>query len=167
MSTTSSSSGSRPNSRNYDTGFPDWFASRTTSLRHPDAIVDPSFAISSEHIDPAKTQHRSLMSLLRKHRRAMSSGKSSEGHLSRVSVDYASEFAVTDSSADISHHSSHDPVATTLHRSSADSDRLIHMDLSKKISGVIPLFEHSDDGDLNDGTARRRTNIFRKLMSKN
>ncbi|KAI1260960.1 hypothetical protein F5Y18DRAFT_218535 [Xylariaceae sp. FL1019] len=79
MSMTSNSTGdSRPTSRHAHTGFPDSFASHTTSLRHPDAIVDPDFAICAEEIDPAKLLSKSKHSLLRKHRRTISSGKITE-----------------------------------------------------------------------------------------
>ncbi|KAI0597348.1 hypothetical protein F4775DRAFT_560830 [Biscogniauxia sp. FL1348] len=75
MSTISTStSSSRPTSRNYDTGFPDSFASCTTSLRHPDAIIDPAYSISTEDVDPAKTFHRSRKSFLSKHKRTISHG---------------------------------------------------------------------------------------------
>ncbi|KAI0390860.1 hypothetical protein F5Y17DRAFT_461357 [Xylariaceae sp. FL0594] len=76
-STTGSSAGSSSSSssRLNDTGFPESFAAFTTSRRHPDARVDPGFAISSEHIDPARTLKRSQTSLLRKHRRTTDYGK--------------------------------------------------------------------------------------------
>ncbi len=77
MSTTSvSTNGSRPgSSRNYDTGFPEWFAAHTTSLRHPDAITTPGASISADDLDPAKALHRSKHSLLSKHKRTISHGK--------------------------------------------------------------------------------------------
>ncbi|KAI0472615.1 hypothetical protein GGR56DRAFT_572811 [Xylariaceae sp. FL0804] len=80
MSTASSSSSdSRPSSRyGYDTGFPDSFAQTTTSMRHPDAVVDPGFSISSEDIDPSKTFSRSRRSFLAKHRRTISHGRISQ-----------------------------------------------------------------------------------------
>ncbi|KAI0147021.1 hypothetical protein GGR57DRAFT_281866 [Xylariaceae sp. FL1272] len=76
MSVTSNSTGdSRPTSQHHHTGFPDSFARHTTSLRHPDAIVDPDYAICAEEIDPSKLLNKSRHSLLRKHRRTISSGK--------------------------------------------------------------------------------------------
>ncbi|RYP61998.1 hypothetical protein DL771_009909 [Monosporascus sp. 5C6A] len=79
MSTTSvSTDDSRPTSRNYDTGFPDWFAARTTSLRHPDAIVGSGAYISAEDLDPDKAIRRSKRRLLAKHRRTISHGKIKE-----------------------------------------------------------------------------------------
>jgi hypothetical protein len=75
MSTTSiSSTDSRPSSRGYDTGFPESFATHTTSMRHPDAKLAPDAYISAEDIDPAKTMQRSRHSLLHKHRRTISHG---------------------------------------------------------------------------------------------
>ncbi|RYO90679.1 hypothetical protein DL766_006168 [Monosporascus sp. MC13-8B] len=76
MSTVSASTNdSRPTSRNYDTGFPDWFAAHTTSLRHPDAIVGSGACISAEDFDPDKAIRRSKRRLLAKHRRTLSHGK--------------------------------------------------------------------------------------------
>lgn len=76
MSTASiSSDNSRPTSRNYDTGFPDWFAAHTTSLRHPDAITTPGTCISAEDLDPSRALNRSKNSLLAKHKRTISHGK--------------------------------------------------------------------------------------------
>lgn len=76
MSTVSTSTNdSRPTSRNYDTGFPDWFATRTTSLRHPDAIVGSGAYISAEDLDPDKAIRRSKRRLLAKHKRTLSHGK--------------------------------------------------------------------------------------------
>ncbi|RYP28171.1 hypothetical protein DL767_007319 [Monosporascus sp. MG133] len=76
MSTVSASTNdSRPTSRNYDTGFPDWFAAHTTSLRHPDAIVGLGACISAEDLDPDKVIRRSKRRLLAKHRRTISHGK--------------------------------------------------------------------------------------------
>lgn len=76
MSTSSISSGSsRPTSRNYDTGFPEWFAAHTTSLRHPDAITTPGACISAEDLDPSKALRRGKRSLMAKHKRTLSHGK--------------------------------------------------------------------------------------------
>ncbi|KAI1395232.1 hypothetical protein F4819DRAFT_501198 [Hypoxylon fuscum] len=72
MSTPSSS---RRTSRNYDTGFPEAFAERTTSLRHPEANVSPGACISAEDIDPSKTMQRTRRSVLAKHRRTISHGR--------------------------------------------------------------------------------------------
>ncbi|CAJ2502720.1 Uu.00g101140.m01.CDS01 [Anthostomella pinea] len=78
-SNSSTASGSRPTSRSHDTGFPDSFAYYTTSLRHPDAIVDPGFSISAEDVDANKALHRSRRHLLAKHRRTISHGKIAQG----------------------------------------------------------------------------------------
>ncbi|KAI1824296.1 hypothetical protein F4861DRAFT_272164 [Xylaria intraflava] len=166
MSTTSSSSsGSRPTSRNYDTGFPDSFASRTTSMRHPDAIIDPDFAICSEHIDPAKTLQRSLMSLLRKHRRTMSSAKSIEGTLGRVSTDHRS----SSSAADATYEQSHDTSAGIAQPLNVHMDHLNPIEAAEKALGISSHSDshHADDSDLQEGEDRRRSKIFWKLMSKN
>lgn len=99
MSTASFSSGnSRPTSRNYDTGFPDWFATHTTSLRHPDAITTPGASISAEDLDPSKALRRSKQSLMAKHRRTLSHGKiapepnQNQGqHLTETNLDHAGD----------------------------------------------------------------------------
>ncbi|KAK8115186.1 hypothetical protein PG999_007255 [Apiospora kogelbergensis] len=77
----------------YDTGFPDSFAARTTSLRHPDANTSPGACISAEDIDPAKTLHRSRRSLLRKkHRRTISHGVITEAEA--AIAEYQNDSAV-------------------------------------------------------------------------
>ncbi|ORY64938.1 uncharacterized protein BCR38DRAFT_431383 [Pseudomassariella vexata] len=75
MSTTSNTSSRRPSSRDYITGFPDSFAGRTTSLRHPDANTAPGASISAEDIDPARTLQRSRRSFHNKYKRTISYGK--------------------------------------------------------------------------------------------
>ncbi|KAI2640147.1 hypothetical protein GGS21DRAFT_400906 [Xylaria nigripes] len=135
-SSSSTNNNNRRSSRHYDTGFPDSFASRTTSMRHPDAIVDPGFAISGEHIDSAKSMHRSLMSLLHKHRRTMSLSKSSEGAISPTST---SGFSDADSAADLAHDHFHGAEAEVSH-----------------------LALDADEGE----ERRGRSMIFRKLISK-
>jgi hypothetical protein len=58
MSSISSTGSRRPSSRDYDTGFPESLAARTTSLRHPEANTAPGACISAHDIDPARALHR-------------------------------------------------------------------------------------------------------------
>jgi hypothetical protein len=166
MSTASySSNGSRPTSRHHDTGFPDFFASCTTSLRHPDAVVDPGFAISAEHIDPAKTLQRSRKSLLRKHRRTISHGKINEDSFAR---DYTERPSLGVSATEGTDEISHNIAADVAHSSNAGGEPLSRTEEHEHdhILGLSTVFQHvTDDGD--DGDERRRDKILRKLMHKN
>ncbi|KAI0912090.1 hypothetical protein F4824DRAFT_445144 [Ustulina deusta] len=163
MSTTSySTSDSRPTSRHYETGFPDSFASCTTSMRHPDAILDPGFAISAEHIDPAKTLHRSRKSLLRKHRRTISYGKINEGTLGQNFTERPhSRLSAADSATELVDQKSHDLAQP----SKAGAESPSRAKGSESILGISPGFQYTDDGE-HDGDERRRNKIFRKLMNK-
>ncbi|KAJ8133467.1 hypothetical protein O1611_g147 [Lasiodiplodia mahajangana] len=157
MSTSScSTSGSRPTSRHHDTGFPDSFASWTTSRRHPDAVIDPGFAISSEHIDPAKTLHRSRKSLLRKHRRTISHGKINGGSFGQTYTERPSSAIsggdVTDGLVDQKSQDASAGVKTGVETSGSEA-----------MLGISPGFQYTEDDD----EERRRTKILRKLMNKN
>ncbi|KAI0479565.1 hypothetical protein F4859DRAFT_513070 [Xylaria cf. heliscus] len=165
MSTTSySSSGSRPTSRQYDTGFPDSFASCTTSMRHPDAIIDPSFAISAEHIDPAKTLHRSRRSLLHKHRRTISHGKINEGSFGQ---DYTERTAsAANSATGVIDQKVEDVSAAVMQSRGASVEAPSQTKDSEDVLGLSAGFRYTDEGE-NDSEERRRSNIFRKLMHKN
>ncbi|KAI0402224.1 hypothetical protein F4802DRAFT_381419 [Xylaria palmicola] len=165
MSTTSySSSGSRPTSRQYDTGFPASFTSCTTSMRHPDAVVDPDFAISAEHIDPAKTLHRSRKSLLRKHRRTISHGKINEGSFGQIYADSAASGAhgVTGTAGSKLPDAF---VGVSQQSSAAHAETPSHATASTNILGLSPGFQYADDGE-HDDEEQRKANIFRKLMNK-
>ncbi|KAI0450278.1 hypothetical protein F5B21DRAFT_508342 [Xylaria acuta] len=165
MSTTSySSSGSRPTSRQYNTGFPDSFASRTTSMRHPDAIIDdPSFAISAEHIDPAKTLHRSRKSLLRKHRRTISHGKINEGSFGQ---DYAERPASEANNATgVVDQKAQDVSAAIAQSLGSGAGTQSHAKDSEDILGSSAGFRYIEDRE-HDSEERRRGNIFHKLMNK-
>jgi hypothetical protein len=70
----SSSTDSRPLSRDYDTGFPESLEAHTTSMRHPDANTAPNAFITADDIDPARSFQRCKKSLLHKHRRTISQG---------------------------------------------------------------------------------------------
>ncbi|KAI8953199.1 hypothetical protein F4801DRAFT_537776 [Xylaria longipes] len=160
MSTTSfSSSSSRPTSGQYNTGFPDSFASVTTSMRHPDAIIDPSFAISAEHIDPAKTLHRSRKSLLRKHRRTISHGKIDEGSLGQ---DYAE---ADNSATGVVSQKAQDVSAAIAQSSGTDAETPTQAEGSEDILGLSAGFRYIGDRE-HDSEERRRGNIFNKLMNK-
>ncbi|KAI1154587.1 hypothetical protein F4825DRAFT_162443 [Nemania diffusa] len=166
MSTSScSTNGSRPTSRHYDTGFPDSFASCTTSMRHPDAVIDPSFAISSEHIDPAKTLQRSRKSLLRKHRRTISHGKITEGSMGQIYLERPSTgISAAAGATDLVDEKLGAGAAQSSTVGAESSDRTTG---SQAILGISPGFQYTEDGEFQDDEERRRTNIFRKLMNKN
>ncbi|KAI1355260.1 hypothetical protein F5Y01DRAFT_311177 [Xylaria sp. FL0043] len=156
MSTISySTSDSRPTSRQFDTGFPESFASCTTSMRHPDAIIDPGFAISAEHIDPAKTLHRSRKSLLRKHRRTISQGKLDERTLGQTPTERPPS---TSSAADSAGASVNLTQSSKLESPSRAKG-------SDGILGISPGFQYTPDEE-HDADERRRNNILRKLMNK-
>ncbi|KAI1739001.1 hypothetical protein F4680DRAFT_449463 [Xylaria scruposa] len=154
MSTTSySSNGSRPTSRQYNTGFPDSFASCTTSMRHPDAIIDPTFAISAEHIDPAKTLHRSRKSMLRKHRRTISHGKITEASFGQ---DYMERPA---SAANNATEIEQKVQGVNAHSSAAGAETPSRSTGSKDILGFTPGFHYVESRE-------HRGNIFNKMMNK-
>ncbi|TRX95279.1 hypothetical protein FHL15_003971 [Xylaria flabelliformis] len=158
MSTTSySSSGSRPTSRQYNTGFPDSFASCTTSMRHPDAISDPTFAISAEHIDPAKTLHRSRKSMLRKHRRTISHGKITEGSFGQ---DYMERPASAGNNATAVEQKAQGVNAGIANSSGAGAETPSRVNDSKDILGFSPGFRHIESRE------HGRGNIFNKMMNK-
>ncbi|GAP85864.1 hypothetical protein SAMD00023353_1401660 [Rosellinia necatrix] len=165
MSTTSySSNGSRPTSRHHDTGFPDSFASCTTSMRHPDAIIDPSFSISAEHIDPARTLHHSRKSLLHKHRRTISHGKINEESFgSNYAGRLASRFPAPDSATGLVDQHAHE-VGSYVVTCEANTQNPSHTEEPEKALGLGPAFQYVGEGD--DSDERRRSNIFRKLMHK-
>ncbi|KAI0424861.1 hypothetical protein F5Y09DRAFT_323175 [Xylaria sp. FL1042] len=155
MSTTSDSTNdSRPTSRHYDTGFPESFSSCTTSMRHPDAIIDPGFAISAEHIDPAKTLHRSRKSLLRKHRRTISHGKLDEGTSGGQNPTERPPLSSTVESMN--------GTSVDLTQSSKAAESPSRAKGSDSILGISPGFQDK----ANDPNERRRSNILRKLMNK-
>ncbi|KAI1199741.1 hypothetical protein F5X97DRAFT_116872 [Nemania serpens] len=170
MSTTShSSNGSRPTSRHYDTGFPDIFASCTTSMRHPDAIVDPGFAISSEHIDPANTMHRSRKSLLHKHRRTISSGKINEASFGdhNYTERPSSSTSTANSANDLIGSKSLDASAG-IAQSPKGVENPSRAKGPENGLGISPGFQYTNDVERHDDDdERRRTKILRKLMHKN
>lgn len=138
-------------------------------MRHPDAIIDPGFAISSEHIDPAKTMHRSRTSLLRKHRRTISSGKINEA--SFVDQNYterpSSGTSTANSATDLVDPKSLDASAGVVQPSKAVENSSRTKD-PENVVGISPGFQYTNDGGLHDDDdERRRKSIFRKLMHKN
>jgi hypothetical protein len=71
-----SSTGESPQKLGHDTGFPAHVCAKTTSRRHPDAIVTPGHSISAEDIDPARSLVRSRKSSRHsKYKRTISYGK--------------------------------------------------------------------------------------------
>ncbi|KAI1485630.1 hypothetical protein F5X96DRAFT_682656 [Biscogniauxia mediterranea] len=157
MSTIStSSSSSRPTSRNYDTGFPDSFASCTTSLRHPDAIVDPAYSISTEDVDPAKTFHRSRKSFLSKHKRTTSHGVIV--HQMDQNASTSSVLPSVDSAVDIMEMKDEHGSIGEFSKDGAES--IDHMDDTKG----DPMFGSPGQGlGEEEGDESRRGKIFRKF----
>ncbi|KAI0202018.1 hypothetical protein F4808DRAFT_92314 [Astrocystis sublimbata] len=163
MSTASySSSGSRPTSRHYNTGFPDSFAACTTSMRHPDAIIDPSFAISAEHIDPEKTLQRSRKSLLRKHRRTISHGKITEDTFAR---EFAETLALGDDDVNgvVGNQAQDASVAMSPKRPAETASQAKDHETTLGSSADF----RDIDNEQHDNDERRRNHIFRKLMNNN
>ncbi|KAI5923065.1 hypothetical protein F4810DRAFT_221770 [Camillea tinctor] len=163
ISTSSTSSSSRPTSRNYDTGFPDSFASCTTSLRHPDAIIDPAYSISTEDVDPAKTFHRSRKSFLSKHKRTISHGFIV--HQMDQNASTSSVLPSIDSAVDIMEVKDEHGSVGGYSKDGADSVDL-HMDDTK--GGLLtsnPMFDNHGQSleDDDDEAASRRNKIFRKF----
>ncbi|KAI8633960.1 hypothetical protein F5Y19DRAFT_471220 [Xylariaceae sp. FL1651] len=165
--TSNSTSGSRPTSRHYDTGFPDSFAARTTSLRHPDAILDPSFAISAEHVDPAKTLHRSRKSLLRKHRRTISHGTIPNGDLDHNELlKSTTMLSTTDSAVDIAEPESNNMNADIGRPSKDSMESSSRAQGPERTSPVSPGFQYTADGREPSREEHRKSNIFRKWRNK-
>ncbi|KAK5628678.1 hypothetical protein RRF57_004393 [Xylaria bambusicola] len=167
MSTTSSStSGSRPTSRHHDTGFPDFFASCTTSMRHPEAVIDPGFAMSAEHIDPSKSLHRSRKTLLRKHRRTISHGKITEEELAQLALERPpsrlSEASSTTKQADFKSYDSNANLAQSPNAGAENPGRAKE---SGSILGLTPGFQYAND-EAHDKDERQKSNILRKLINK-
>ncbi|KAI3326613.1 hypothetical protein HD806DRAFT_411954 [Xylariaceae sp. AK1471] len=145
--TSNSTSDSRLTSRHYDTGFPDSFAARTTSIRHPNAILDPSFAISAEHVDPAKTLHRSQKSLLRKHRRTISHGTITNGNQDHNELLKSTTIPSTANSAVDFAKPKPKNMNADIRRPSKDSMESIGKAQSSECtSPVSPSFQYTADG---------------------
>ncbi|KAI0383153.1 hypothetical protein F5Y04DRAFT_30010 [Hypomontagnella monticulosa] len=156
----STSSGSRRTSRNYDTGFPEAFAEYTTSLRHPEANVNPGACISAEDIDPSKTLQRSRRSFLAKHKRTISHGVITHD-TDRLSNHSALALPTIDSAVDVGDLK---PTNTngSIGRSSKDGAESIDR-IEVSLNGDRPPSSPttaSDDDFTDDG--RQRIKLFRK-----
>ncbi|KAK6841807.1 hypothetical protein PG990_006200 [Apiospora arundinis] len=145
------SSSTRPMSRDhqYDTGFPDSFAARTTSLRHPDANTSPGACISAEDIDPAKTLHRSRRTLLRKHRRTISHGV--------ITAEAAAEYQ-NDSAVDV--NESKDMLVYD------DTFRPASKDSSVSIDRVDSSVKGASSPPSSPAQSSRRRSMFQKWRSQ-
>ncbi|KAK8138745.1 hypothetical protein PG984_002125 [Apiospora sp. TS-2023a] len=144
------SSSTRPMSRDqHDTGFPESFASRTTSMRHPDANTSPGACISAEDIDPAKTLNRSRRSLLRKHRRTISHGV--------ITAEAAAEYA-NDSAVDVNDSKDMLPYDDILRPLSKDSSISIDRVDSRSVKGGSPPSSPAQSS--------RRRSMFQKWRSQ-
>ncbi|KAI1081263.1 hypothetical protein F5B20DRAFT_80891 [Whalleya microplaca] len=161
MSTISrSSTGSRPMSRGYDTGFPDSFAARTTSLRHPDAIVTPGACISAEDVDPSKTSERTRRSFLGKHKWRVNHGKinsSSDRGQPNASVTVLPSI---DSAVDVGDTKS---PGTTGSLGGSSKDGAESIDGSINGDYLSTHMSHEDDPS---GDARLKSKLFRKWRSQ-
>ncbi|KAI0837719.1 hypothetical protein F5Y06DRAFT_270076 [Hypoxylon sp. FL0890] len=168
MSITSNSTrNSRPTSRHYDTGFPDSLTARTTSIRHPDAIIDPSFAISAEHVDPAKTLHRSQKSLLRKHRRTINHGITTNSDLHHNKLFKSTTMLSTaDSAVDIAKPKLKNMNADIGRPSKDNIESTRRAQGSGRTSAVSPGFQYIADGRELSREEHRKSTIFRKWRNK-
>ncbi|KAI1502868.1 hypothetical protein F5X99DRAFT_146353 [Biscogniauxia marginata] len=163
MSTISTStSSSRPTSRGYDTGFPDSFAACTTSLRHPDAIVDPGYSMSTEDIDPSKTFHRSRKSFLSKRkRRTVSHGLITHELNQHPNASASSVLPSIDSAIDIIEIKEPDDDGSIGGLSKDGADSIDHIDELNKGNYLTPNSDFRGSKEsLEDGSRRNR--IFGK-----
>ncbi|KAI1380800.1 hypothetical protein F4677DRAFT_198743 [Hypoxylon crocopeplum] len=160
----STPSGSRPTSRNYDTGFPDAFAEYTTSRRHPEANVSPGACISAEDIDSSRTLQRTRRSFLAKHKRTISHGVITQDSHRQQTNHSTLVLPSVDSAVDVGDVK---PVDTngSIGRSSKDGtesiDRIefsINGDYSPPSPNVPYEEDLSDDG-------RHKMKLFRKWRS--
>ncbi|KAI0024111.1 hypothetical protein F4780DRAFT_636398 [Xylariomycetidae sp. FL0641] len=153
--TSNSTSGSRPTSRSYDTGFPDSFSDFTTSARHPDAVVDPEYAISAEDVDPSKTMHRHRHSFLHKrqsHKRTISHGIIPKQGSYNNSIDSAIELGLAESLKGLN---STDNVA------GSGEHIEISVDDEMFSAADVAAIEEADNQD-----ERRKSKLFRKWRSE-
>jgi hypothetical protein len=142
-------------------------------MRHPNAIIDPSFAICAEHVDPVKALHRSRASLLYRHKRnrTISQGKiSGDGLLISQDGEARRPSTIADSTTDlIGRTSSYGTSAGNGQSLSSSSSKAGDAEIPSRtedITTVSPGFQYTGD-ELLDHEERRRSNIFRKLMNKN
>ncbi|OTB09046.1 hypothetical protein M426DRAFT_18436 [Hypoxylon sp. CI-4A] len=163
----STSSGSRRSSRNYDTGFPDAFAEYTTSMRHPDANVNPDACISAEDIDPSKTLQRTRRSFLSKHKHkkhtishgVIAKGSDSQSNHSSLALP------TIDSAVDVTNLKHVDSNGSIGHSSNDGAESIDRIEVS--FNGDRPsssLTAPNEDDVTDDG--RQRMKIFRKWLSQ-
>ncbi|KAI0833180.1 hypothetical protein F5Y06DRAFT_280537 [Hypoxylon sp. FL0890] len=157
----SNSSGSRRSSRNYDTGFPEAFAEYTTSLRHPEANVNPGACISAEDIDPSRTLHRTRRSFLGKHKRTISHGviphDSDQRHPSNSNLALPS----IDSAVDVGNLKRVDTNGSIGHSSKDGTESVDRSEVS--VNGDCSPPSPNEDDLTDDG--RQRVKLFRKWLS--
>ncbi|KAI0009867.1 hypothetical protein F4779DRAFT_339734 [Xylariaceae sp. FL0662B] len=165
MSTTSrSSSGSRPASCSYDTGFPESFAAYTTSLRHPDAIVTPGACISGDDVDPSRTLQRSRRSFLTRHKRTISHGVINKGLSQKQSNSSMSVLPSIDSAVEVDDSKSPDTAGSLgLSKDGAESIGSHTEDSTNGDYTSAADVTHNEDGHADD--TRRRSKLFRKWRS--
>ncbi|KAI2605764.1 uncharacterized protein GGS25DRAFT_355806 [Hypoxylon fragiforme] len=162
----STSSGSRPTSRNYDTGFPDAFAEYTTSLRHPDADVSPNACIAAEDIDPSKSLHRARRSFLARHslsnKHTISHGMLAQTLNRKRSSHSSLVMTSADSGVDVGHPKRTDTNGS-IGGSSKDGAESIVMSLNDDSPPSSPM-SPSDEQAGSDG--RQKIKLFRKWRSQ-
>jgi hypothetical protein len=159
VSVTTMAVSSRPLSRDHDTGFPVSFASRSTSLRHPDAVIGPDATISADDIDPTRSLNRTRRSILRKHRRTTSHGKITiEMERQRTASDPA--WGSIDDVIDLS--SEQVPLQESDGRPSKDTDSTTQTDESTK-GGHSPESPNSAQFEsVANPSSPRRKSLFKK-----
>ncbi|KAI0885575.1 uncharacterized protein GGS22DRAFT_187860 [Annulohypoxylon maeteangense] len=154
----SNKSSNRSSRREYDTGFPDAFAEYTTSLRHPDANVNPGACISAEDIDPSKTLHRTRRSFLARHKRTVTHGIISNGSDSKRASRSTLILPTIDSAVDVG-DLKHTDTNGSFGNSSKDGTDSLHGDRCS-----LSLTASNEDDFTDDG--RHRVKLFRKWRSQ-
>ncbi|KAI0143934.1 hypothetical protein F4776DRAFT_446139 [Hypoxylon sp. NC0597] len=158
----SNPSSSRRSSRNYDTGFPDAFAEYTTSLRHPEANVNPGACISAEDIDPSRTLHRTRRSFLAKHKRTISHGVISRDSDKRHGNNSTLALPTTDSAVDMGDLKHVDTNGSIGHSSKDGTESIDQIEVS--INGDCSPSSPNEDDLTDDG--RQGIKLFRKWLSQ-
>ncbi|KAI1418741.1 hypothetical protein F5Y13DRAFT_5842 [Hypoxylon sp. FL1857] len=158
----SNASSSRPSSRNYDTGFPDAFAEYTTSLRHPEANVNPGACISAEDIDPSKTLQRTRRTFLAKHKRTISHGVISRDSDQRHPNNSTLALPTIDSAVDMGDLKRVDTNGSIGHSSKDGTESIDHIEVYA--NGDCSPLSPNEDGLTDDG--RQRVKLFRRWLSQ-
>ncbi|KAI2625810.1 hypothetical protein GGR54DRAFT_515777 [Hypoxylon sp. NC1633] len=160
------SKGSRPTSRNYDTGFPDAFAEYTTSMRHPEANISPGACISAEDVDPSRTLQRSRRSFLAKHKRAiLSHGVITPASGQQQTKHFSLALPSADSAVDMGDVK---PTETNgsierLSKDGAESEDRVRLSSNE---GYSPSSQAAPDEENSSEDGHQRMRLFRKWRSQ-